>query len=224
MGSIIIPWALIAGVRICCHPHHLNHPSSHGRRASISATDLYSTYWSRKKKLVLGTIIDSDETPVVTEHNNGTSVHSPPRRRHRRRATERSSIQPKPSLTLQGCPGALPPPRPGHNRRRRRPSAAGGQDLRILAQVAFWLGRFSSQAQTAPPGSQSRPQFGSNLPDRTVPMASTREGRREALRVPNQSPLPQSRETGVAVPELEAQTTQRVSPFTKSWPHLVAGG
>ncbi|KAL7621195.1 Pyrimidine nucleotide transporter, mitochondrial [Parahypoxylon ruwenzoriense] len=36
-----------------------------------------------------------------------------------------------------------------------------------------------------------------------------------------QSPLPQSRELGLAVPEASAM---KPSPFAKSWPHLVAGG
>ncbi|KAI1493226.1 mitochondrial carrier domain-containing protein [Biscogniauxia mediterranea] len=45
--------------------------------------------------------------------------------------------------------------------------------------------------------------------------------RREGFSIPHQSPLPQSRELGEVIPERDY--VQR-SPFTKSWPHLVAGG
>ncbi|KAI1339263.1 mitochondrial carrier protein rim2-like protein [Xylariaceae sp. FL0016] len=43
---------------------------------------------------------------------------------------------------------------------------------------------------------------------------------KQPVPLPQQSPLPQSRELGGVVPEAGA----KASPFAKSWPHLVAGG
>ncbi|KAH7018274.1 mitochondrial carrier domain-containing protein [Microdochium trichocladiopsis] len=41
--------------------------------------------------------------------------------------------------------------------------------------------------------------------------------------MPRQSPLPESRELGVAMPDTQPIATKK-SPFASSWPHLVAGG
>ncbi|KAI1851949.1 hypothetical protein JX265_008246 [Neoarthrinium moseri] len=51
-------------------------------------------------------------------------------------------------------------------------------------------------------------------------MASSSKEHREGVPIPKQSPLSQSRELGVVLPE----KTEKASPFSKSWHHLVAGG
>ncbi|KAI2467881.1 mitochondrial carrier [Annulohypoxylon bovei var. microspora] len=55
----------------------------------------------------------------------------------------------------------------------------------------------------------------------TYTMNNTRERREGGMPKPQQSPLPQSRELGLVTPEI---TVTKPSPFSKSWPHLVAGG
>ncbi|KAI1080498.1 mitochondrial carrier protein rim2-like protein [Whalleya microplaca] len=57
----------------------------------------------------------------------------------------------------------------------------------------------------------------------TYTMASSKDNhnRDSAPLLPQQSPLPQSRELGGASPQ---PTVTKGSPFAKSWPHLVAGG
>lgn len=52
-------------------------------------------------------------------------------------------------------------------------------------------------------------------------MNNPRERREGRMPTPQQSPLPQSRELGLVTPEI---TVTKPSPFSKSWPHLVAGG
>ncbi|KAI0384536.1 mitochondrial carrier [Hypomontagnella monticulosa] len=58
-------------------------------------------------------------------------------------------------------------------------------------------------------------------PHATYTMTSAKQRHEGTMPVPQQSPLPQSRELGLASPE---PTVTAPSPFTKSWPHLVAGG
>ncbi|OTB07353.1 hypothetical protein M426DRAFT_318045 [Hypoxylon sp. CI-4A] len=56
-----------------------------------------------------------------------------------------------------------------------------------------------------------------------APYTMSRSGdrREDAAPIPRQSPVPQSRELGLVTPEI---TETKPSPFSKSWPHLVAGG
>ncbi|KAI0112895.1 mitochondrial carrier [Daldinia grandis] len=58
-------------------------------------------------------------------------------------------------------------------------------------------------------------------PHAVYTMNNTGKRRDGAFPIPQQSPLPQSRELGLATPEATAITS---SPFSRSWPHLVAGG
>ncbi|KAI1101428.1 mitochondrial carrier [Jackrogersella minutella] len=58
-------------------------------------------------------------------------------------------------------------------------------------------------------------------PPTTYTMKTTRDRRESDTPIPQQSPLPQSRELGLVSPEI---TVTKQSPFAKSWPHLVAGG
>ncbi|KAI6089333.1 mitochondrial carrier [Hypoxylon rubiginosum] len=55
----------------------------------------------------------------------------------------------------------------------------------------------------------------------TYTMSRTKEPPEGGPPRSQQSPLPQSRELGLATPEI---TATKPSPFAKSWPHLVAGG